>query len=43
MRIDTPALGIHGTWVNGVRIADEDGICLKDGEKPGKVPRQFNS
>ena len=43
MRIDTPALGIYGTWVNGVRIADRNGVFFQNDKKPGKVLRKFNS
>jgi N-acyl-D-amino-acid deacylase len=39
-RIDTPALGLHGVWVNGVRILDEDGI-RKDCGRPGHLLRDF--
>jgi len=39
-RLTTPALGVHGVWVNGVRVADAAGTrgidCL-----PGKMLRDF--
>ncbi len=25
-RLDTPAVGLHGVWVNGVRTVDEGGV-----------------
>ena len=41
-RLVTPAVGVHGVWVNGVRIADENGI--RDiGVRPGRVLREFDS
>jgi len=39
-RLDTPAVGLHGVWVNGVRVADERGI-LQDCGRPGQVVRTF--
>ena len=39
-RLTTPALGVHGVWVNGVRIADERGMRLPD-ELPGEFLRRF--
>ncbi len=39
-RLDTPARGIHGVWVNGVRTVDERGI-LADCGRPGHVLRNF--
>jgi N-acyl-D-aspartate/D-glutamate deacylase len=39
-RLTTPALGVHGVWVNGVRIADERGMQLPD-ELPGEFLRRF--
>jgi N-acyl-D-aspartate/D-glutamate deacylase len=40
-RLITPALGVHGVWVNGTRIADAKGLRPLDG-LPGKVLREFN-
>jgi len=40
-RLDTPAVGVHGVWVNGVRTADERGV-LADCGRPGRVLREFN-
>jgi N-acyl-D-aspartate/D-glutamate deacylase len=39
-RLDTPAVGLHGVWVNGVRTADERG-ARSDCGRPGRVLRQF--
>lgn len=41
-RLVTAAVGVHGVWVNGIRIADSHG--LRDMEQmPGKVLREFDS
>jgi N-acyl-D-amino-acid deacylase len=39
-RLTTPAIGVRGVWVNGVRIADEHGTRLPD-ELPGTFLRRF--
>jgi N-acyl-D-aspartate/D-glutamate deacylase len=39
-RIDTPAVGLHGVWVNGTRVVDEKGP-RKDAGRPGKLMREF--
>ena len=39
-RLDTPAVGLHGVWVNGVRTVDERGIVRECG-RPGRVLREF--
>jgi N-acyl-D-aspartate/D-glutamate deacylase len=39
-RIDTPAVGLHGVWVNGQRVVDESGP-LRDAGRPGKLMRKF--
>ena len=39
-RLDTPAAGVHGVWVNGVRTVDEHGIVAECG-RPGHVLRDF--
>jgi N-acyl-D-aspartate/D-glutamate deacylase len=41
-RIDTPAVGLHGVWVNGVRIVDERGPVAAAG-RPGRVLRSFTA
>jgi N-acyl-D-amino-acid deacylase len=40
-RLDTPPVGLHGVWVNGVRTVDERGL-LRDCGRPGKVLRDFS-
>jgi N-acyl-D-aspartate/D-glutamate deacylase len=39
-RLDTPAVGVHGVWVNGVRAVDTTGILPECG-RPGRVLREF--
>jgi hypothetical protein len=39
-RLDTPAVGVHGVWVNSVRTVDERGIIETCG-RPGRVLRDF--
>jgi N-acyl-D-aspartate/D-glutamate deacylase len=39
-RLDTPAVGVHGVWVNGVRTVDEAGVIRECG-RPGRVLRDF--
>jgi N-acyl-D-aspartate/D-glutamate deacylase len=39
-RLDTPGIGVHGVWVNGVRTADERGVRADCG-RPGRVLRDF--
>jgi N-acyl-D-aspartate/D-glutamate deacylase len=41
-RLITPAVGVHGVWVNGQRVADERGIRANQG-LPGRVLRNFLS
>jgi N-acyl-D-aspartate/D-glutamate deacylase len=39
-RLVTPAIGVHGVWVNGIRIAGERGM-EEPGRLPGRVLRKF--
>jgi N-acyl-D-aspartate/D-glutamate deacylase len=39
-RLDTPAVGVHGVWINGVRAVDAQGM-VKDCGRPGRVLREF--
>ena len=39
-RVDTPAVGLHGVWVNGARVVDENGP-IADCGRPGKLMREF--
>jgi N-acyl-D-amino-acid deacylase len=41
-RLTTAAIGVHGVWVNGVRIAGRDGTFDKH-ELPGRLLREFAS
>ncbi len=45
-RLITPPVGVHGVWVNGVRIADEHGTRSEihsAGKLPGRILRDFLS
>ena len=39
-RLTTPATGVHGVWINGKKMADQDGM-RKDAVKAGQVLRDF--
>lgn len=39
-RLTTPAMGLHGVWVNGVKVADADGAVEGRG-LPGQILRDF--
>src|SRR5262245_7109310 len=41
-RVDTPAVGLHGVWVNGARVADERGLTASAG-RPGRLIREFSA
>jgi N-acyl-D-aspartate/D-glutamate deacylase len=41
-RLDTPAVGLHGVWVNGTRVADADGL-LPGVQPAGRVLRDFDA
>jgi N-acyl-D-amino-acid deacylase len=41
-RLDTPALGVHGVWVNGERVADEKGLRKLE-RLPGRLLREFSA
>lgn len=41
-RLDTPAVGLHGVWINGVRGVDARGT-IADCGRPGRVLREFAS
>ena len=42
-RLDTPAVGLHGVWVNGVRTVDEAGGIIRDCGRPGRLLREFGA
>ena len=39
-RVDTPAVGLHGVWVNGTRVVDQHGL-IADCGTPGRLLRKF--
>ena len=39
-RLTTPGLGVHGVWVNGVKVADAQGTVDGPG-RPGRLLRDF--
>jgi len=39
-RLHTPSTGVHGVWVNGVQVADDEGI-LPEAPAAGRVLREF--
>jgi len=41
-RLNTPAVGVHGVWVNGVKTADGNGI-LPQARAAGRVIREFDA
>ena len=41
-RLDTPAVGLHGVWVNGVRAVDSRGV-MADCGRPGRLLREFSA
>lgn len=42
-RLTASAVGLHGVWVNGSRVADDRGFCADPASRPGKVLRSFTS
>ena len=45
-RLTTDAIGVHGVWVNGTRVVDENGQQgdgRGSGQKPGQLLREFTS
>jgi len=41
-RLTTPALGVAGVWVNGARVADENGLA-KETPRAGQIVREFRA
>ncbi len=41
-RVDTPALGLHAVWVNGMQVVDEYGP-IADAGRPGRLMREFDA
>ncbi|HTK92735.1 MAG TPA: amidohydrolase family protein [Verrucomicrobiae bacterium] len=42
-RLDTPAVGLHGVWVNGVRTVDDGGAIIPQCGRPGRLLREFTA
>jgi N-acyl-D-aspartate/D-glutamate deacylase len=42
-RLTTTAVGLHGTWINGARVADRTGFCADPKSRPGEVLRSFSA
>ncbi|HKV15929.1 MAG TPA: amidohydrolase family protein [Reyranella sp.] len=40
-RLTASAVGLHGVWVNGMRVADHKGFCADPASRPGEVLRSF--
>ncbi|HEY6983023.1 N-acyl-D-amino-acid deacylase family protein [Reyranella sp.] len=40
-RLTASAVGLHGVWVNGARVADDKGLCADPKSRPGEVLRSF--
>lgn len=40
-RLTTPAIGVHGVWVNGKRIVGQDGALIDGAPLAGRVLRKF--
>jgi N-acyl-D-aspartate/D-glutamate deacylase len=40
-RLTASAVGLHGVWVNGARVADHKGFCADPASRPGEVLRSF--
>ena len=40
-RLTAGAVGLHGTWINGQRVANEKGFCADPKSRPGAVLRSF--
>jgi N-acyl-D-amino-acid deacylase len=39
-RLHTDPLGVHGVWINGVRVVDERGL-IATAARPGQVLKSF--
>ena len=42
-RLTTSAVGLHGVWINGTKVADQAGFCVDRTARPGEVLRSFAS
>ena len=42
-RLTTSAVGLHGVWINGARVANATGFCADPASRPGTVLRKFSA
>jgi N-acyl-D-aspartate/D-glutamate deacylase len=42
-RLTTSAVGLHGVWINGTKVADNKGLCADPKARPGAVLRSFDA
>jgi len=42
-RLTTSAIGLHGVWINGTKVADAKGLCADKAARPGEVLRAFEA
>jgi hypothetical protein len=42
-RLTTSAVGLHGVWINGTKVADGTGLCADPKARPGAVLRAFDA
>jgi N-acyl-D-amino-acid deacylase len=40
-RLTASAVGLHGVWINGSKVADDKGFCADAEVRPGEVLRSF--
>jgi N-acyl-D-aspartate/D-glutamate deacylase len=42
-RLTASAIGLHGVWINGARVAGAKGFCADPESRPGEVLRSFSA
>jgi N-acyl-D-amino-acid deacylase len=42
-RLTTSAVGLHGVWINGTKVADDKALCADPKARPGVVLREFEA
>jgi N-acyl-D-amino-acid deacylase len=42
-RLTGSAVGLHGVWVNGAKVANDKGFCADPTSRPGEVLRSFTA
>jgi N-acyl-D-amino-acid deacylase len=42
-RLTGSAIGLHGVWINGARVANDKGFCADPKSRPGEVLRSFTA